>query len=141
MITQADDYPIHQTSEPIAHVGTSDRNFYDRYFFNGYARDASVYFAAALGSYPNRQVVDAAFSVVHNGRQHVLRASQRATPERMQTVCGPLHVEVVEPLRRLRVTIAPNPWGVEGELLFTARAPVLEEPRFLRRIGTRPFMD
>ncbi len=39
MLTKADDYPIHQTADPIAAVGTSDRNFYDRYFFNGYGRD------------------------------------------------------------------------------------------------------
>ena len=29
-----DDYPVHQTSEFIRHVATSDRNFYDRYYFN-----------------------------------------------------------------------------------------------------------
>ena len=34
MLTRGDDYPIHQTPEPIAYAG-SDRNFYDRYFFNG----------------------------------------------------------------------------------------------------------
>jgi len=141
MLTKADDYPIHQTCEPIAHVGTSDRNFYDRYFFNGYARDGSVYFAAALGSYPNRQVVDAAFSVVHRGRQYVVRASRLAGPERMETRVGPISVDVVEPLERLRLRIEPNPWGIAGDLLFTRRAPVLEEPRFLRRIDGRVFMD
>ena len=51
MLTKADDYPVHQTADPIAYTATSDRNFYDRYFFNGYARDGSVYFAAALGLY------------------------------------------------------------------------------------------
>ncbi|HSY79529.1 MAG TPA: hypothetical protein VK884_07965, partial [Verrucomicrobiae bacterium] len=35
MITQGDDYPIHQTPEPVQQVFTSDRNFYDRFFFNG----------------------------------------------------------------------------------------------------------
>jgi hypothetical protein len=141
MLTQADDYPIHQTAEPIAIIGTSDRNFYDRYFFNGYARDGSIYFAAALGSYPNRQVMDAAFSVVHRGRQYVLRASRLAGLERMETHVGPLRVEVVAPLRRLRLRVEPNEWGIAGDLLFTRRAPALEEPRFLRRIGARIFMD
>jgi len=141
MLTKADDYPIHQTSEPIASVGTSDRNFYDRYFFNGYAPDGSVYFAAALGSYPNRQVMDAAFNVVHRDRQYVLRASRLAGLERMETYVGPIHVEVVEPLRRLRLRVEPNAWGIAGDLLFTRRAPVLEEPHFLRRNGGRIFMD
>jgi hypothetical protein len=141
MLTKADDYPIHQTCEPIAYPGTGDRNFYDRYFFNGYARDGSIYFAAALGSYPNRQIMDAAFNVVHRGRQYIVRASRVAGPERMDTRVGPIHVEVLAPLERLRLLIDPNPWGIAGDLVFTRRAPALEEPRFLRRIGTRLFMD
>ena len=141
MITKADDFPIHQTPEPIAYTGTSDRNFYDRYFFNGYTRDGAVYFAAALGTYPNRQVMDAAFSVVHRGRQHVVRASRLASAERMDTRVGPISVEVIEPLERLRLVVEPNRWGISGDLLFTRRAPALEEPRFLRRIGGRLFMD
>ena len=37
MITKADDFPIHQISKPVAETGT-ERNFYDRYFFNGYSK-------------------------------------------------------------------------------------------------------
>ena len=48
---KGDDYPIHQTPEPIAYAGT-DRNFYDRYFFNGYApagdEATRTFFAARL---------------------------------------------------------------------------------------------
>jgi hypothetical protein len=141
MLTKADDYPIHQTSTPIAYSATSDRNFYDRYFFNGYSRDGSIYFAAALGVYPNRQVMDAAVSVVLDGRQYVLRASRRLDGERMDCTVGPIAVEVLEPLRRLRLTIARNAFGISGDLVFTQRAPVLEEPHFFRRAGTRVFMD
>ena len=43
MLTQGDDFPLHQTPEPIAYSGT-DRNFYDRYFFNGYTPDGAVFF-------------------------------------------------------------------------------------------------
>lgn len=141
MLTKADDFPVHQTPDPIACVGTSDRNFYDRYFFNGFARDGSVFFAAALGTYPNRGIVDGAVSVVRNGRQYVLRASRVAGPERMDTHVGPIHVDVLEPLTRLRLRIDPNPWGIAGDLVFTRRAPALEEPRFFKRIGNRLLMD
>src|SRR5450759_2961450 len=53
MLTPADEYLIHQTPFTFDHVYTSDRNFYDRYFFNGYRRDGEVYFAMAMGAYPN----------------------------------------------------------------------------------------
>ena len=58
MLTKADDFPIHQLPEPIAYSGT-DRNFYDRYFFNGYSRSSDVFFAAALGVYPHLNIMDA----------------------------------------------------------------------------------
>lgn len=66
MLTKGDDYPLHQTSEPIAFAGT-DRNFYDRYFFNGYSADGSVFFAAAMGFYPQLGIVDASFCVIAEG--------------------------------------------------------------------------
>ena len=75
MLTKADDFPIHQTPEPIAYAGT-DRNFYDRYFFNGYTADGSSFFAVALGVYPHLNVMDGAFCVVVDGVQHNLRASR-----------------------------------------------------------------
>src|SRR5262250_1415074 len=96
MITRADDYPIHQTAEPVAVAGAGARNFYDRYFFNGYARDGSVFFAVAMGQYPNRAVADAAFNVVHRGRQHIVRASRISGGERMDSQVGPIAVEVLE---------------------------------------------
>ena len=49
MLTPYDDYPIHQTADPVAHPSSADPNHYDRYFFNGFSRDGSLFFAAAMG--------------------------------------------------------------------------------------------
>ena len=65
----------------------------------------SVFFAAALGVYPHLNVMDAAFCVVHDGVQHNLRASRLLNMERMDTVVGPISVEVIEPLKSLRVRV------------------------------------
>lgn len=140
MITEADDYPIHQTPEPIAYAGT-DRNFYDRYFFNGYGRDGETFFAAALGVYPHLNVIDASFSVIDERRQHNVHASRCLRMERMHTRVGPIAVEVVEPLRRLCLRVDDRAHGIRAELLFVARARPIEEPRYTRRIGPRTFMD
>lgn len=141
MLTRFDDYPIHQTPEPIAHPGSGDRNFYDRYFFHGYTREADLFFAVALGLYPNRRVMDAALSVVRRGVQRTVRASRLAPLERMETRVGPIAVEVVEPLRRLRVRVAQNEFGVAADLVFDARTQALEEPRFTHRVNGRLLMD
>ncbi len=140
MLTRADDYPIHQTSEPIALAGT-DRNFYDRYFFNGYSRDAQTFFAAGLGVYPHLNVMDASFSVVHEGIQHNLHASKVLASERMDTRVGPIRVEVVEPLDVLRFVAEQNEHGVACDLTFRSRTCPIEEPRFIYRNGPRTVMD
>ena len=140
MLSWGDDYPIHQTPEPVAFSG-SDRNFYDRYFFNGYSADGSVFFAAALGVYPHLDVIDAAFSLLIDGKQHNVRASRRLDGERMNLNVGPIEVRVIEPLRKLGIRVSDNDGSVRADLILEARHTPIEEPRFTRRIGTRMFMD
>lgn len=139
MLTKGDDYPLHQTPEPVAYSGT-DRNFYDRYFFNGYAPDGAEFFAVAFGVYPHVNVADAHFSVIRDGVQHCLHASRVLGMERLDLEVGPVAIDIVEPLRQLRVRIAPS-CGISAELLFQGRAFPIEEPRFTHRIGPRTFMD
>jgi hypothetical protein len=140
MLSKADDYPIHQLPEPIATAGT-DRNFYDRYFFNGYSMDGRVFFAAALGVYPHLNVMDASFSAIVDGVQHNLHASKLLKMERMDTVVGPISIEVVEPLKVLRLRVASSEHGITADITFHARALPVEEPRFTYRVGPRTVMD
>ena len=75
MLTPFDDYPIHQTPAPIAQPVSADPNHYDRYWFNGYDVEGEFFLGGAMGHYPNRGVIDAAFSVVHDGVEHSVFAS------------------------------------------------------------------
>lgn len=140
MLTKGDDFPLHQTSEPIAFAGT-DRNFYDRYFFNGYTPDGSVFFAAAMGFYPQLGIVDASFCVVIEGVQHNLRASRRSGGERLDLSVGPIAISIDAPLEVVTLRVATNDGPLAAELTFTGRHFPIEEPRFIRRNGTRLFMD
>ncbi|MGE4608923.1 MAG: hypothetical protein AAEJ52_19480 [Myxococcota bacterium] len=141
MLSDLDDYPIHQSPEPLAHPVTGDRNFYDRYFFNGFSRDGELFFAAAMGLYPNRSVMDAAFSVVRGGEQYSLHASRLAPTERTETRVGPISLEVLEPMRRFRLSVTPGDSDLSCELLFDARTAALEEPRFTVQHHGRVSMD
>ncbi|MFM5895230.1 MAG: hypothetical protein ACKOQM_12480 [Novosphingobium sp.] len=138
MLTKGDDFPLHQTPEPVAYAGT-DRNFYDRYFFNGYAPDGSGFFAVAFGIYPHLNVADAHFSAIRDGVQYNLHASRELGMERMDLQVGPIRIEIIEPLKVLRVTVDDE--GLKADLTFTGRAFPIEEPRFIHRIGPRTFMD
>ncbi len=139
-LTKGDDYPIHQTSEPIAYSGT-DRNFYDRYFFNGYGAEGGDFFAMAFGVYPHLNVADASFCVIRDGVQTALHASRWLRMERMDLSVGPISIEVVEPLKRLRLKVDAPDQGLKADVLFEGRAFPLEEPRFIRRQGPRILMD
>lgn len=103
-LTKGDDFPIHQTADPIAYSGT-DRNFYDRYFFNGYhPTEGEDFFAVAFGVYPHLNVADAAFVVVRNGVETALHAS-RWLGDRLDLTAGPVKIEILEPLHKLKVTV------------------------------------
>ncbi len=140
MITKGDDYPLHQTPDPVAYTGAS-RNFYDRYFFNGYDRDGEVFFALALGVYPYVNVMDGAFSVIIDGIQHNSYASKVMHMERLDTEVGPIKIEIIEPLRVLRIVCDDKENRISADLTFTGRTPAHEEPRFLRRNGSQIMMD
>ena len=143
-LTKGDDYPIHQTSEPIAYSGT-DRNFYDRYFFNGYGMpgqaDSEAFFALAFGVYPHLNIADASFCIVRNGVQTNLHASRWLEMERMDLTVGPIRIEVLEPLQKLKIVVDAPEQGIKAEIVFEGRAFPVEEPRFIRRNGPRAFMD
>lgn len=140
-ITRLDEYPVHQVPEPLHVPATGDRNAYDRYWFNGYDRDAAFTFGVALGLYPNRDVMDGSLSVLVDGVQHSFHGSRRAPLERTDTTVGPLRIEIVEPLRRLRVVLDPNDTGLACDLTFSARTPAMQENRATMRVGSRVMLD
>ncbi len=142
MLNKLDDYPIHQTPEPVAHLATTDRNAYDRTWYNGYSDDGSRYFGVGMAIYPNRGILDCAFSVVERGgRQHAFFGSRRAPLERTEMQVGPFRIEVVEPLRRTRVVLDGNDTGVACDLVFSARTSPIQERRQTLWQGGRRVMD
>lgn len=138
MLTKGDDFPIHQTPEPIAFSG-SDRNFYDRYFFNGMRPDGSGFFAVAFGVYPHLNVADAHFSLLRGGVQTNVHASRVLEMERMNLFVGPISIEIIEPLQKLRIKVDGE--GLKADLVMEGRSFPTQEPRFTRRNGPRMMMD
>ena len=142
MLNLLDDFPVHQTPEPIAHPATSDRNFYDRTWFNGYSVDGNWYFGIGMAIYPHRGILDCAFSVVEKGgKQHSFFASCRAPRERTEMTVGPFRLEVIEPMRRARVVIEDNETGISCDLEFSTRTSAIEESKQTFWDGARRMMD
>ncbi len=141
MLSKFDDYPIHQTPDPIATPASSDKDVYERYWFNGYATDASLYIGVALAFYPHLGIKDCGLSIVIDGVQHAFHASARMTDEPSDMNVGPFKLEIIEPMRSCRITVDDNDTGWKADLLFEGRTCTIEEPRHHWGGGTRKVMD
>ncbi|MGP0031084.1 MAG: hypothetical protein ACLPVF_11335 [Acidimicrobiales bacterium] len=138
-LTSWDDFPVHQAPEFIAHVGTSDRNFYDRYYFNMHPSSGEWFAIFGFGQYPNLGVVDAFIDVRRGGEQHIVRASKPLS-DRSDLSVGPVRIEVIEPLRRLRVVVEPTEHSVAMDVTWDGQIPAMVEPRqYLRSKGKVVF--
>jgi hypothetical protein len=141
MLSRFDDFPIHQTPEPIAHPVSSDRNAYDRYWFNGYAADGEFYFGIGAALYPNLGIMDCGFSIVRDGVQHSFHASRRAPREPSDVQVGPFRIEIIEPMRHLRVVVDDNETGIACDLAWTPRTANVQEGRTTMRRANRVMLD
>jgi len=141
MLSKFDDYPIHQTAEPIFHTASSDRFTYDRFWYNGHARDGSFYFGVGLCRYPNLGILDCSLSLAVDGRQYAFHGSRRAPHEPTDTTVGPFALQILEPMGRHRVVIEPNETGIECDLTFTPRSACIEEGRQTLRNERHLVMD
>ena len=132
-LSPLDDYPVHQAAEVIRHPATSDRNFYDRYYFMLHGSSDELLLIFGLGQYPNLSVQDA-FVLARRGTLHrVVRASRALGADRMDTSVGPFHLEVLEGLARVRVVLEPNEHQLAFDLTWTGAIPaLLEERQFVR---------
>jgi len=137
MLSKLDDYPVHQTSEPLVHPASSDRHVYDRYWFNGYRDDGAFYFGIGAALYPNLGIMDCGLSLVIDGEQHAFHGSCRAPIEPTDLSVGPFEIDIQEPMQRLKVTLDDNETGIAGELQWIPRTGSVEEGHQLarRRVG------
>jgi hypothetical protein len=141
VLSKFDDYPIHQTAEPVFHVATSDHNTYDRYWYNAHALDGSFYFGVGLCRYPNLGILDGSLSLAIDGRQYAFHGSCRAPLEPTDTTVGPFALQILEPMGRHRIVIEANETGIECELLFTPYTACIEEGRQTLRNQRHLIMD
>jgi hypothetical protein len=142
MLSPLDDLPIHQVAQPVRQPATSDRNFYDRYYFNCHPCSDDLFLIIGQGQYPNLGVQDA-FALVRRGDQHrVVRASRELGLDRLDLTVGPFEIEVIEGLRTLRCRLDAPEHGLSYDLTWEGYVPAFQEPRHLDRDANgRAFLD
>ena len=136
-----DEYPIHQVGRSLAEVGPTDRNFYDRCYFNAHACTDELFLVTGLGVYPNLGVIDAYATVRRGGQQWAVRYSDALGDERLDQRVGPYRIEVLEPLRRIRLVCDGDEQGIGFDLTWTGSFDAVQEAQHQIRIGTRTILD
>lgn len=134
-----DEFPIHQTALTMARVATSDRNFYDRSYFNAHDRDGGTMLITGVGVYPNLGVIDAYLAVRSGDQVHTVRFSDALGDRSLQMRVGGYHVEVLDPLRRIRVVCTDD--QVSADLTWTGAFPPIQEQPHLILSDHRPIID
>jgi hypothetical protein len=132
VLTPLDESPWHQLPTTFDHVGTSDPRFFDRLWFASSDSRGDSALQFTLGVYQNMNVVDGGFVAIINGRQYNLRVSRQLRPDYIHS-CGPLSIEVLEPLNRLRLRVAANTSGLSGEIEWSGIIPAHEERHHFKR--------
>lgn len=140
MVTALDEYPLHQAPLPLLWPASSDRNFYDRCYFNAHDRTGEVFVVTGLGYYPNLGTKDAFLLVARGGSHTAVHLSDLCDGDRLHQRVGGYSVEVLEPLQRLRVRLQETE-GVSADLTWDGSFPVLQEQPHVLRSGARVTLE
>jgi hypothetical protein len=99
------------------------------------ARDGGLQIGFGLGKYTNRNVMDGYGALSRGRTQWTVRASRSLASDPGHTIIGPIHYEVLEPLRRVRFRLEPNACQpIAFDWTFEAAVPpFLEERTHLRQ--------
>ena len=103
-----DEYPIHQCTEPLRFVATTDPRAFERYWFTAQDDQGEVFLVTGFGFYPNLETADAYAIFVHDNKHTSARAHRRLSQDRSDITIGPLCAEMIEPFTEWRLTLGDN---------------------------------
>jgi hypothetical protein len=137
MLTAHDELMCHQLPTTFDHVEQSDLRWTERVVLYGFDRATAATVMTGMARYPNRNVIDAYAMVTVDGQAHVVRTSREisaAVDGLASWQVGTYGYEIVEPLARVRATLADDDLALEVD--FTGTFPCYEQaPAFFRHRG------
>jgi hypothetical protein len=132
-----DEYPFHQIVESFAGAATGDPSWNDGHYFGVADHDGRVCLTASVRLYPNNDVMDGFVCLRHRGRQYNVRVSRRLRPDMERLQVGPLGIEILDPLRSMRLFLEPNDRGISMDLECTSTTVAARSPVETTRIDGR----
>lgn len=140
MLTQYDEYPVHQYSRPFSEVPSTDVSWDDGYYKSIWSADERIYLNTALRVNPNVDVVGGSVIAAVGGTQYSLRLSRVWRPD-CDTRIGPFSYRFVEPFRDIHVSLAANESPICFDFHWYGVAPAFLEAHHTARSRGRFTAD
>ena len=131
-----DDALIHQNYGTIDQVvDQTDPRWFDRFYFNMQALDGTLSITQGIGVYPNQKVMDGFGMISTPGFQVNVRGSRElVNGNRDEMDIGPIHAEILEPMKRWRFRLDENEQGISYDFNYIANFKLCAQviPRMCR---------
>lgn len=111
-----DEFPIHQTPQPLRVFYTADPRAYERYWFAIEDPDGRFVLMMGMGFYPNQGTADAYAAFNADSVLTTVRAHRLLGEDRHDLQVGPIGFDVVAPFEQWHLTVGPNEFGLEVDI-------------------------
>ena len=126
MLSPYDEYPVHQTPYPVSYIPSTDYNWDEGYYFAAFNPDEKVFLATGFRINPNSDMIGGYALLSVDGKQHTVRFN-RCWRRDFDLKIGPFRMEVIEPMRRIRLVLDENESGQRFDILWEGTAPAFLE--------------
>lgn len=140
-LTGMDEYPRHQIPGTFDSVASDSVHWNDGFYFTLGDEATGATLFSAIRLHPNTDVIDGFACVTVDQKQHNLRWSRRLRPRIDDISVGPLRLDIIEPLRTLRLRCDENDYGIAFDLEWRGLHEPYFEDRIVRYSGGRKVYD
>ncbi len=137
MLLGIDEFPFHQITESFAGVAGSDPQWNDGHYVCLSDVAGNVSLTSTVRLYSNNDVMDGFVCLRHEGKQYNIRVSRRLRPDMESLRVGPLRIELVEPMKVLRLVLEDNEYGITLDVTCRSTTAPYRDPVEITRIDSR----
>lgn len=134
-LTPYDEFPVHQSSYPFSYIPSTDYSWDDGYYFSVCNPDLGIFLATGLRVMPNTDLVGGYALLQIKGHHHAVRFS-RCWRQSFELKIGPYRLEILEPLKKIRLVLEENESGQTFDIIWEGVVPpFLEKHHFAYNRG------
>lgn len=136
-LTPYDEFPVHQAPHPFSYIPSTDYNWDDGYYYGVFSPEDGIFLATGARVNPNTDMIGGYALLNIRGKQTTLRFN-RCWRRDFNVRIGPWRVELIEPLKTLRLVLEENDSGITFDVLWEGTSPAfLEEHHVASNRGRR----